>query len=94
MATPGGPDRGSALEISIHATLAGGDAAQLNEEGHRTTFLSTPPSRVATEIVFPSASNPVDFYPRHPRGWRQVEGQAVDVIKLISIHATLAGGDG
>ena len=33
------------------------------------------------------------FYPRHPRGWR-LEGNTLPVIiTIVSIHATLAGGD-
>ena len=32
------------------------------------------------------------FYPRHPRGWRLVLA-VVDLAAVVSIHATLAGGD-
>ena len=33
------------------------------------------------------------FYPRHPRGWRQIQGRRLRQWALVSIHATLAGGD-
>ena len=33
------------------------------------------------------------FYPRHPRGWRQELHSRILVQSLVSIHATLAGGD-
>ena len=56
--------------VSIHATLAGGDA------------------RLGRCML-----TSVCFYPRHPRGWRQV-GKAREIgVVDVSIHATLAGGD-
>ena len=36
-------------KVSIHATLAGGDAGLRYWKGAGMTFLSTPPSRVATQ---------------------------------------------
>ena len=33
------------------------------------------------------------FYPRHPRGWRQKAIKYAEWDKIVSIHATLAGGD-
>ena len=36
------------------------------------SFLSTPPSRVATHIQAVPSGRVQCFYPRHPRGWRQV----------------------
>ena len=33
------------------------------------------------------------FYPRHPRGWRPIQGRCLRQWALVSIHATLAGGD-
>ena len=62
----------SAQYVSIHATLAGGDARITGATLAQDMFLSTPPSRVATistAIVFLLFSQ--GFYPRHPRGWRQ-----------------------
>ena len=56
--------------VSIHATLAGGDGMSLSSSVSGATFLSTPPSRVATVSV-PRPETPAPcFYPRHPRGWR------------------------
>ena len=124
--------------VSIHATLAGGD--KVTEFLNKLTemFLSTPPSRVATNQRmqrlaprpvsihatlaggdrhhYRRSNRPICFYPRHPRGWRlpQLAGsplavmflstppsrvatnaQAAEVQPLdVSIHATLAGGDG
>ena len=33
-------------------------------------FLSTPPSRVATNMIIHDGNGMKSFYPRHPRGWR------------------------
>ena len=33
------------------------------------------------------------FYPRHPRGWRQMPFGYIGIAWFVSIHATLAGGD-
>ena len=34
------------------------------------------------------------FYPRHPRGWRLELYSKLREPDTVSIHATLAGGDG
>ena len=34
------------------------------------------------------------FYPRHPRGWRLAGDNDLNLFHNVSIHATLAGGDG
>ena len=34
------------------------------------------------------------FYPRHPRGWRPARARTASQQQIVSIHATLAGGDG
>ena len=97
-ATLAGGDPGAAYisghsAVSIHATLAGGDLGCLRAVKYRKWFLSTPPSRVATEkkvitnIVFNR------FYPRHPRGWRRFFTVIFGTNYYVSIHATLAGGD-
>ena len=57
-------------------------------------FLSTPPSRVATIVNVSGKPLPFRFYPRHPRGWRQGFKKAQVQKAMVSIHATLAGGDG
>ena len=123
--------------VSIHATLAGGDA-QARDFGrcsccfyprhprgwrrrHKKiriigdTFLSTPPSRVATPRPNGNAKKKLRFYPRHPRGWRlrkiiisvffgcfyprhprgwrPFAVWPLPITRVVSIHATLAGGD-
>ena len=82
------------VDVSIHATLAGGDVKMIDKDPDRWLFLSTPPSRVATSTksLFPIRF--FGFYPRHPRGWRQCVCQHYGVRFGVSIHATLAGGDG
>ena len=128
----------SVLSVSIHATLAGGDKLVSPSKTRSSTFLSTPPSRVATSAglswdsaekflstppsrVATCCAKPVTmrlsrFYPRHPRGWRLWDAyQEMMAQKFlstppsrvatgvdfswftrynVSIHATLAGGDG
>ena len=104
------------VNVSIHATLAGGDWCEAAEARHngmflstppsrvatRTTraplqgrflFLSTPPSRVATQVDIRKAKGDASFYPRHPRGWRRAYVFSYLPRPLVSIHATLAGGD-
>ena len=83
----------SQLNVSIHATLAGGDRMPLRSYTSRRQFLSTPPSRVATAWDMTYDYWVQGFYPRHPRGWRQALGFVADKYKRVSIHATLAGGD-
>ena len=39
------------VHISIHATLAGGDDGDVFLVSPSSTFLSTPPSRVATDVL-------------------------------------------
>ena len=51
MATFGGSERVAPLDVSIHATLAGGDNSRITEVIFAFPFLSTPPSRVATNGV-------------------------------------------
>ena len=72
--------------VSIHATLAGGDAIEeLNELACVLAFLSTPPSRVATILQHTDIHASACFYPRHPRGWRR-KGE----ITMTTIHAFLS----
>ena len=56
-------------------------------------FLSTPPSRVATKKLIRLPTSLSGFYPRHPRGWRRQRAASGRCVCLVSIHATLAGGD-
>ena len=43
--------------------------------------------------TFPFKQKPPGFYPRHPRGWRQAYMMEQLEDMMVSIHATLAGGD-
>ena len=56
-------------------------------------FLSTPPSRVATVVNLWQLLHTHCFYPRHPRGWRLFFSRSGFHRGIVSIHATLAGGD-
>ena len=58
------------IEVSIHATLAGGDLHPYHRQDWTQAFLSTPPSRVATGKHGKQGRRRYSFYPRHPRGWR------------------------
>ena len=81
-------------QVSIHATLAGGDVQVIFFVLHVVVFLSTPPSRVATLLLASDISRIEGFYPRHPRGWRlRVKADPLETFEHVSIHATLAGGD-
>ena len=79
--------------VSIHATLAGGDKSSGAILPPLIVFLSTPPSRVATAVAVVNRKSHPCFYPRHPRGWRQVKRRNTSTADFVSIHATLAGGD-
>ena len=59
-------------EVSIHATLAGGDQCHFLTYHRDLLFLSTPPSRVATIELLILLLHLLSFYPRHPRGWRRL----------------------
>ena len=83
----------SAADVSIHATLAGGDLATALNPSKTPLFLSTPPSRVATCWTDAYWRAIKCFYPRHPRGWRLLTRVGVGDLYDVSIHATLAGGD-
>ena len=79
--------------VSIHATLAGGDRRYQQCKGLNVEFLSTPPSRVATARSRRPPRSSASFYPRHPRGWRHLAPIQQSSKAIVSIHATLAGGD-
>ena len=62
-----------ALPISIHALREEGDAVSAFSDAESTSkFLSTPSARRATEKAGPRYRAPVYFYPRPPRGGRQI----------------------
>ena len=79
--------------VSIHATLAGGDGRFRKLPLIYSQFLSTPPSRVATDCASKVVQYRQCFYPRHPRGWRRRPRSCSRCRPAVSIHATLAGGD-
>ena len=68
--------------------------SRLNVSPFGKMFLSTPPSRVATQLQTWKRSWRRSFYPRHPRGWRRFASLQIIYQPHVSIHATLAGGDG
>ncbi len=80
--------------VSIHATLAGGDTWLRSSRARRRSFLSTPPSRVATcfsSAVF-SARMLLSTPPSRVATFRTAHSRGCSC--YVSIHATLAGGDG
>ena len=78
--------------VSIHATLAGGDRCNNRRKKWKQKFLSTPPSRVATDDRKPlRATLYVSIHATLAGGdriWMLMLERLV-----VSIHATLAGGD-
>ena len=72
---------------SREATLVSAD----QEDGY--LFQSTPPSREATLSLLSSAPDIFYFNPRLPRGRRPLGHVRLLFPSLISIHASLAGGD-
>ena len=61
-----------ALNISIHAPLAGSDTAYVSPLHDRDTFQSTLPSRGATSTLCIFSPHLTYFNPRSPRGERQL----------------------
>ena len=57
------------------------------------TFLSTPSARRATACRPQYDCLPYDFYPRPPRGGRQVNPPCLNLFIKISIHALREEGD-
>ena len=82
-------------QVSIHATLAGGDAADAGDVyAALLQFLSTPPSRVATLYRCPDVRSGA-FLSTPPSRVATLEGTVPRYgAEGVSIHATLAGGDG
>ena len=78
--------------VSIHATLAGGDPANAQDNELTVKFLSTPPSRVATSRKTRSLSV-ISFLSTPPSRVATLLSGLASSALLVSIHATLAGGD-
>ena len=92
VATRGPRRSGKRTDVSIHATLAGGDCSRIasgspNKVSIHATLAGGDVKRTAI------AQGKGSFYPRHPRGWRQADAAHAMHTDEVSIHATLAGGD-
>ena len=82
------PDR-----VSIHATLAGGDFFLRRCREGQNAFLSTPPSRVATESREPFLTRGDVSIHATLAGGDAAANSEKNANASVSIHATLAGGD-
>ena len=83
----------SAVTISIHALREEGDAMSSFGLPLIALFLSTPSARRATLEVRAVRRVGADFYPRPPRGGRQVCRAEAPAGQIISIHALREEGD-
>ena len=81
------------ISVSIHATLAGGDLQIFYKCRLLSVFLSTPPSRVATESNMKSTGGQNMFLSTPPSRVATKTTENIMVFSKVSIHATLAGGD-
>ena len=79
--------------VSIHATLAGGDAGEALGLPPEKLFLSTPPSRVATPLRREQAHDLDVSIHATLAGGDDPPQYLGGLHALVSIHATLAGGD-
>ena len=79
--------------VSIHATLAGGDVPASPAMLTPLVFLSTPPSRVATQALYALATAGSVFLSTPPSRVATQSPRRPHRPKHVSIHATLAGGD-
>ena len=79
--------------ISIHAPREGSDSIMTRTLAFGTGFLSTLPARGATGCPWLSPSKAYNFYPRSPRGERQVYRVQGAAPRTISIHAPREGSD-
>ena len=93
-ATTGSKRAKKTLTISIHALREEGDLYGRGCSGALAQFLSTPSARRATADPLRCSAVASNFYPRPPRGGRQV-GLGVRTPRIvISIHALREEGDG
>ena len=81
------------LTISIHTTLAGGDAFSAFLVAASISFQSTPPSRVATKLANNSSVFIKISIHTTLAGGDFLLPHLVKNVFIISIHTTLAGGD-
>ena len=80
-------------EISIHALREEGDEDFVTLTAIEISFLSTPSARRATKSEIHTKSAQNYFYPRPPRGGRQIAGCVCTPDVHISIHALREEGD-
>ena len=94
VATVASVTRWPRLRVSIHATLAGGDAAHTLRTDEELVFLSTPPSRVATFEKLGQVVVAADVSIHATlAGGDTLAAVIGGRTNNVSIHATLAGGD-
>ena len=79
-------------EVSIHATLAGGDRGRRRRGQVHNSFYPRHPRGWRRDCKSVRRLHQ-SFYPRHPRGWRRPLILWYVFAGVVSIHATLAGGD-
>ena len=82
-----------AVDISIHAPREGSDTRGVRRKAVLTVFLSTLPARGATSKLLGASRRALHFYPRSPRGERQLVRQDEVGPGHISIHAPREGSD-
>ena len=81
------------LDISIHALREEGDACTTTARRSTRLFLSTPSARRATRVLLLQGGQHGYFYPRPPRGGRQLHVVRELTNLKISIHALREEGD-
>ena len=81
------------FRISIHALREEGDASGTVQCNASRTFLSTPSARRATYQSIWAVADTMYFYPRPPRGGRQLAKKLNAIVPDISIHALREEGD-
>ena len=89
--TPFGPAED--IEISIPALREVGDPLHTVQRGKSGALLAPPSARRATWIFLGDNRRQKYFYPRPPRGGRQIDREAVVPVLMISIHALREEGD-
>ena len=86
--------RQSDTDVSIHATLVGGDmSAEIPLNGSISSFYPRHPRGWRPWGFAFVTTKKKSFYPRHPRGWRPRGWNRHKKHQSVSIHATLVGGD-
>ena len=92
-ATGDSKTKGGNRFISIHALREEGDGSRAALRHGNTKFLSTPSARRATVLFNHDRDQVIDFYPRPPRGGRQLAESVPLTAADISIHALREEGD-